>query len=614
MAAGLAPYSERHAPHSGERPLIRLLDDATINRIAAGEVVERPASAVKELVENAIDAGANRIVVSLMEGGKRSIEVVDDGWGMSAEEMVLAVQRHATSKLTTSDDLFRISTLGFRGEALPSIAGVSRFTLVSRVRSSDEGAQLRIHNGVDIEVTPCSAAPGTRILVEDLFHSTPARLKFLKSTATEVSRACDAVGQLAIGHPGVSFRLLHGPQELLHSPGSGDALAAIHAIWGKAAAERLLSVAYHSAGLNVSGYVASPEMSRPGRSHELFYVNGRPVRSRLLSHAVENAYRALTPDGRYPAVIIHLEVDPGCVDVNVHPSKLEVKFSRDSEVHHAVGAAVSESLRAAGVLPTVSAASIVTYEPSAPMAGASFVRESAALFDPAGFAAASRLMPVYGGLPSDERPFAYGATEAQGNDRRPFAEQLRGFRVLGQARNTYIVAATQDGIAFIDQHVAHERVLYEYLTEKRAGQGTHSQRLLEPETLTLAPAEAALLTSRLADFAAAGWEIEPFGPTTFLLRAAPSFARKRGHAALLKDMIDEVAHQSISRRLVVDREHVTITNACKMAVKAGDPLGMEEMVGLLNQLADTQNPYLCPHGRPIVVTVPYSTIDHKFHR
>jgi DNA mismatch repair protein MutL len=592
---------------------IRLLDDNTANRIAAGEVVERPASAVKELVENAIDAGATRIGVSLEEGGKRRIEIVDNGSGMGPEDAVLALQRHATSKIQSADDLFAIRTLGFRGEALPSIASVSHFTLTSKADDEDAGVRIVVHGGEIEAVENVGAREGTIVAVEDLFYNTPARLKFLKSTPTELARAVEAVGHLAIANPQTAFRIAHNGSEMLATPGGGEPLGALAAVWGRDIARKLVPVTFESPGLCVSGFLCTPDVHRPGRSHELFFVNGRPIKSRLLTHALEDAVRSLTPDSRYPIAALFIQIAPDMVDVNVHPTKTEVKFTRDGDVHHAVSQAVKRAVLAHGILPTVSlgldSREATRVEPTqAPLGGLEpFARAAVEAFTP------REPLSEFEPQPQPEAQ-TYDDVTSRVAPRKPFAEQLRGFRVLGQAQNTYIIALTDDGIAIIDQHVAHERVLYERLTEKRREQGIPMQHLAVPVTLALGTAEATLLQQRLEDFAGSGWEIEPFGRDSFLVRAVPAWIRSKAHESVLRDMVDELVHQSVSRRLVVQREHVTITNACKMAVKAGDPLTIEEMTGLLAQLADTENPYVCPHGRPIVVTVPFAEIDRKFKR
>ena len=638
------------------RDRVVLLDENTANRIAAGEVVERPASAVKELVENAIDAGATQIAVSLEEGGKARIVVADNGSGMTRTDAILALQRHATSKITSADDLFAIRTLGFRGEALPSIASVSRFTLTTKPADEESGTHLTVLGGDLVEETAVAVRDGTTIEVAELFFNTPARLKFLKSTPTEVARSMEVVGQLAVADPEIAFRFRQGVSETFASPGSGEPLAALAALWGRDIARKMIPIRYEAQGLEVSGYISTPDVSRPGRSHELFFVNRRPIKSRLLTHALEEAFRALTPDARYPIAAIAIQIAPDMVDVNVHPTKTEVKFTRDGELHHAVSQAVKSALLAYGIVPVArvaaAATSSATDETQGQLnlrperhAGEAFVSASnlqattaapASPFESLGPAGSSYGEPGQApwkesDLPAPPEPDARGtandpATQpaADGSAAaesiperprpRPFAEQLREFRVLGQARNTYIIALTPDGIAVVDQHVAHERVLYERLTVKRFSHGIPVQLLAIPLTLGLSRREALLLAEHLPAFALAGWQIEAFGGESFVVRSIPAVLVKKPYEQVLRDMVDELVHQTISRRLLVQQDHVTITSACKMAVKAGDPLTIEEMQGLLEQLAETENPYLCPHGRPIVVMLPFHELDKQFKR
>jgi DNA mismatch repair protein MutL len=614
---------------------IQLLDENTANRIAAGEVVERPASAVKELVENAIDAGATHIDVDLEEGGKQSIVVTDDGCGMTRTDAILSIQRHATSKIKTAADLFAIHTLGFRGEALPSIASVSHFTLITKPHDDDAGTRLVVEGGDIQEVESTVARDGTTIRIDSLFYNTPARLKFLKSTPSESGKAIEVVGQLAIVHPHVAFRVRSGGHEVFSTPGDGKSLSALASVWGRDTAKKLFPISHENGGLTVTGFVATPDTTRPGRTHELFYVNHRPIRSRLIGHALEDAVRSFTPESRYPIAAIFIAIPPDLVDVNVHPTKAEIKFTRDGEVHHAVSQAVKNALLEYGIVPTASprittpggGATTVSIPPrisrdtlsgsfpSVPFSPAPIPDRSSldALLAPLGIESAPA-------PPSDQTALDYSQMNAtseplQAPPRpRPFAQQLRNFRVLGQARNTYIIAVTADGLAVIDQHVAHERVLYERLTEKRFADGIPVQRLALPVTITLDRREALLLTEHCDSFTDSGWEITPFGGESFILRSVPAMLANKPYESILRDMIDELVNQTVSRRLLVQRDHVTITNACKMAVKAGDPLAIEEMQGLLEQLAETENPYLCPHGRPIVVTIPYSDLDKLFKR
>ncbi len=621
---------------------IILLDENTANRIAAGEVIERPASVVKELVENSIDCGATHVHVTLDEGGKKRIVVCDDGSGMTRSDAILSLQRHATSKIRFADDLFAVRTLGFRGEALPSIASVSRFEMVTKPRDGEVGLRLLVTGGEIELIEDIAARDGTTIDISDLFYNTPARLKFLKSTPAEVGRTMEIVGHLAIAYPSVAMRVRQQTHESLATPGNGEQLAAIAAVWGRETARKLVPIEFSSPGISVAGYIATPDISRTGRSHELFFVNRRPIKSRLLAHALENAFRSLTPDSRYPIAVVFVDIDPELVDVNVHPTKTEIKFTRDGDVHHAVSQAVKRALHAYGIVPSARLSTEFSPVDAPPSDQRNFtfltsdhrqteftplsmdVRAGASV--DRNFAAESILAaigPPHGCNTScefaDSPPILqpqYTGTDAQAEPPRPrpFAEQLREFRVLGQARNTYVIALTPDGIAVIDQHVAHERVLYERLTVKRFSGGIPVQRLVMPVTLDLGRREALLLAEHFDSFSAAGWELAPFGGESFLIRAVPATLAHKPYEQILRDMIEELLSQTVSRRLLVQRDHVTITNACKMAVKAGDPLSIDEMTGLLEQLAETENPYVCPHGRPIVVRISFSELDRQFKR
>lgn len=584
---------------------IVLLDDITASRIAAGEVVERPSSAVKELIENALDAGATQIVVLLEEGGKRRIEVRDNGCGMEAEDAVLAVQRHATSKIRSAEDLERITTLGFRGEALPSIASVSHFTLTTKPASAVVGTRLVMHGGEMEAVEEVGCPDGTTVVVEDLFYNTPARLKFLKTTATELARCIEAAGMLAAAHPEVAIRLVHNGQEVLATTGGGDLAGTLSRLWGREMAKRLIPIQEETPYLSVAGLVGSPDASRPGRTHQIFVVCGRPVRNRVLVHALEQAFRDVTPEARYPVACLHLTMDPAMMDVNVHPAKLEVKFRNEGEVHQALMHAVRGTLLQRSLLPEIRTEATPSAPPtprdwheSAPRRASDVVLR--------GFAS-HHTEPQN---PHVEMPGGMSGVSGE----VPLAELLRGFRVLGQANNTYIVSVTDRGVVFVDQHVAHERVLYERLIAARTHGGIPVQRLAVPLTIALGPAEYALITQKLPDFAAAGWELEPFGGTSLVVRAAPALVRADQHEGVLRDLIDELVHQSVSHRLVVDRDQITIAHACRMAVRAGDELSLPEMEALLAQLAATQNPHFCPHGRPAAVLMPFSEIDRRFKR
>lgn len=637
-----------------ERRPIRTLDEQLVNRIAAGEVVERPAAALKELIENSIDAGAMRIEIEAEMGGRRLIRVRDDGIGMTRTDALNALQRHATSKIASDADLTRIATLGFRGEALPSIASVSRMDILTRAFEEDTGTRIVVEGGEVKAVEEVGAPIGTTVTVRDLFFNVPARLKFLKTVPTELGHIIETVTRYAFAYPDVSFRLIHERQELIFTPGNGDLLTAAASIWGRETVQGMVQVDYERDGIRVWGLIAPPHQTRPTRQHQYFFVNLRPVRNKTLTAALDEAYKTLTPEKRYPACILLVGIDPRQVDVNVHPAKIEVRFQREQGVFEAVVNAIRAALLQHGMIPSalppsesrghaitparppdaetihqilMQRAGLAPAEPVgtpappetlAPAGETPALPETLARADatPARPAvdpfAATLSLPLPTPAPTDETPTLLD-TEPLQTTHLPFAYLLDDLYILGQVRNTYIVASTRQGLALIDQHVAHERVLYEQLCYKRGALPIPKQHLLTPETLQLSRRDALLLQEKLPELEAIGFELEPFGVDTYLIRAVPA-ALKGDPVQTLRDIVDELVELSVSKRLPVAREQIWITASCKLAVKAGDPLSMPEMRKLIEDLARTENPYLCPHGRPITIILTWQEIERKFKR
>ncbi|MFN3689503.1 MAG: DNA mismatch repair endonuclease MutL [Fimbriimonadales bacterium] len=652
-----------------ERRPIRALDEQLVNRIAAGEVVERPASALKELIENALDAGAARIEIETALGGRRLIRVRDDGIGMTREDALNALQRHATSKIASDADLNRISTLGFRGEALPSIASVSRMEILTRAFEEETGTHIVVEGGEVKSVEEVGAPIGTTITVRDLFYNVPARLKFLKTVPTELGHLVETVTRYAFAYPDVSFRLVHERQELIFTPGDGDLLTAVAAIWGRETVQGMVEVDYERDGVRVRGLVAPPHQTRPTRQHQYFFVNLRPVRNKTLTAALDEAFKSLTPEKRYPACVLMVDLDPRLVDVNVHPAKIEVRFAREQAVFEAVVNAIRAALLQHGMIPSAlppnAPRRTVITPPALPDAetihqilmqraglsdagtlpdseavGGTPTRQSAetgvvggaSTLQGAVTGAVGGMPPLQSAgspvhTPADEAEIIApmpaddgepAAMEAQAvapiqTTHLPFAHLLDDLQILGQVRNTYIVATTRHGLVLIDQHVAHERVLYEQLCRERGALPIPKQHLLTPETLQLSRRDALLLQEKLPDLQAIGFELELFGQDAFLVRAVPA-ALKGDPVQTLRDIIDELVELSVSKRLPIAREQIWTTTACKLAVKAGDPLSMPEMRKLIEDLARTENPYLCPHGRPITITLSWGDIEKRFKR
>lgn len=593
---------------------VRLLDPHTVNQIAAGEVVERPASVVKELVENAIDSGARRIDVELIGSGRTLIRVSDDGCGMELEDAKMALQRHATSKIDSSDDLLGVRTLGFRGEALPSIASVSRMTL-SSATSDGLRSVLRVE-GSEIQVPEGKAGPkGTEIVVEDLFYNTPARLKFLKSDTTELGAIIETLSRYAIGFPSIAFTLIHNGQTVMRTTGSGDLLEAISSVWGRELARSLAEVDVVAAGMHVTGFLSPPHVTKPTRSMQYVWVNGRPVRTRTLTAAIDQAYRDITPEKRYPILALMIEVDPAKVDVNVSPTKSEVKFQHEGAAFDALRVAAKTALMEHGMMPNAESLAAVN-EALAAIRQQSNPSLHDSPFTIHGYQPAALAIAAQAPLDTPV-PMPFSGIEAPttvSTERYPFGELLEGLRVLGQAMNTFIVAETARGIVIIDQHVAHERILYEYLCGLKGSSAIEKQPLLTPLTLELDRRSAILLNEKLDELRRIGFELDPFGGESYIVRAVPAALRSKDPLKVLRDLVDELVEVSVTRRLVPTREQIWITSACKMAVKSGDPLSHAEMEKLIVDLASTENPYLCPHGRPITITLSRDELFRKFKR
>ena len=555
---------------------IRRLPDNLVNKIAAGEVVERPASAVKELVENALDAGARTIAVDLRDGGAALLRVSDDGHGMTPEELPLALERHATSKLARDEDLDAIATLGFRGEALAAICAVSRFTVTSRARESAGGLRLGGEGGVVSQRLAVPGEAGTTVEVHDLFFNTPARLKFLKAPATELSASLRTIGQLALAHPTAQFRVTNGGRAVLTAPAAADLRQRIGALWGWETTERLLAVDRSEHGVRVAGWASPPDVTRGARDDVVVIVNGRPVRDPALLQAVLAAYRPLLPRDRFPLVVLALTLAPHDVDANVHPTKAWVRFRQPRLVQEMLVAALHEALRRPGVVPSLGAeprAAISTGEGSAGPAPT----EQAALFQ--------------------EAPAPYAAT--------------RFGRVLGQVQETFIVATTDDEVFFLDQHVVHERVIFEQVRAQLEAAPLASQALLFPERLDLGAPARAMLGRWRAPLERLGFGFEESGADSVLLRAVPTLLKRDEPKRLIEAVLDELGDPKAGEP-TLDRALAFV--ACRAAIKANTPLAPEEMERLVADLETTETPYFCPHGRPIVSRVSMHDIRRELKR
>lgn len=649
--------------------IIRTLDEQLANQIAAGEVVERPASVLKELLENAVDAGASRIEVAAEEGGLAYMRVADNGSGIAPEDLLPAFQRHATSKIATDKDLYQIMTLGFRGEALPSIASVAKVKCTSAVQDDGLGTCIEIEGGTIVRHQDVNASKGTEMIVRDLFYNTPARLKYMKTVQTELGHLSDLLYRQALARPDIAFTFTHNGNLLLRTPGNGELKQVIAAIYGTSSAKAMLTLQAESPDYTLTGMTAKPSETRANRNAITVLVNGRYIRSHAVVQPLLQAYHTLLPLHRYPLAVLNIRMHPSLVDVNVHPTKLEVRFSKENELRTFIEAAIKSALGETVHIPSGTTAK--------PAASKEWVQEqirfqvepNASTTDAVPTANEHTSPPTnFSGIGKEQQNLfaesrqqqtASGReqTNAAMNDRRPqvaerradYVNQQRGdtaafeqprkdppsveawmsayaapavqptvpaFPALswvGQAHGTYIVAQNESGLYLIDQHAAHERIHYEYFFDKFGRPEEASQELLLPMTLEFAPDEYMVLKERLSAFERAGVYMEEFGGNTLMIRSVPHWFPDGDETAIVREMAEWVLNER-SIDLYALREKAAILCACKASIKANQALTRESGEKLLERLSTCRQPYTCPHGRPIVVSFSTYELEKMFKR
>ena len=663
---------------------IHVLPEHVANKIAAGEVVERPASVVKELLENALDAGATRIKINIEAGGKKLIQITDNGCGMVRDDAMLAFERHATSKIKDAEDLLSVATLGFRGEALPSIASVSRLHLETRAGAASAGTILEINGGKMARVEEAGLPEGTSITVRDLFFNTPARKKFLKAESTELSHIASLVTHYALAHPEKHFELHSATNAMLVAPPVAGYSERVYQVFGKETLDQLIPLAAvqplehvglpqpppwrrkevddeNAAGsgdpgeMRVHGFVSKPEIQKLNRNSIFIFVNGRLIRDRLVQHGLTEAYRNIIPPAVYPVVLLFLELPPGEVDVNVHPSKTEVRFRQPSVMHDFVRDTVRAALMKARPAPQftteihahATATSGLTpgareWEPPSDMAVASGA-PARPLYEPdGGFALqapsappisarfqfeggiaveANAAIPVARGLESrfaevipETIPDNGCAPALDTEEEETTLAALSTLRPLGQIRNSFILAVNEDGLWIVDQHVAHERVLFERILRQRTAQKVESQRLLMPIVLELSPAQQAVFTEIADELQHNGFEAEPFGARSVAVKVAPAGVDAGAVEHMLHELLDQISREEQSLNLEKIRARIAASIACHAAIKVNMPLEQNKMDWLLAELAKTDHPMSCPHGRPVVLRYSVKDIQKAFKR
>jgi len=652
---------------------IIILDEKTANQIAAGEVIERPASVVKELVENAIDAGATAITVEIKNGGISYIRVTDNGCGMESDDVEIAFERHATSKIRKIEDLDNLSTMGFRGEALASIAAVSHLEVRTKTAEEQTGTLVKVEGGKVLSVSQTGCPTGTTFIVRNLFFNTPARYKFLKKDSTEAGYVSAMMVRLALAHPEIAFKFINNNQVQHHTPGNHDLLSVIYSLFGNETARSLLPLDYEETGIRVSGYVGKPEIARGTRNNQFFFINGRTIKNKVLTAALEDACKTLIMQNKFPFCVVNLKISPELYDVNVHPQKLEVRFSNENAVYSALYHGVKSAFTAASLIRETTETAYAPSGKAGDQTGheqvemASWNRPASKLPPPQRILLPWELKKQaddgHAGPNETEKPalpimdvpiqqseepetgteravsvtssLAHGKAFSEPgtsqdelvtvkNEPEPDAshemlsEEARGADVLleaeivGQVFDTYIILQHGDRMYLIDQHAAHERIRYETLKKRIAEGQACSQMVLEPYIVRLSPAEYDFLFSRMADFERAGFEIEAFGPQTVIIRSVPDIM---GGGFSLDDF-----HEILDRWMETMGEKYGISDeaiymmACKSAIKANRRMEKEEIRALLEQLCAMENPYTCVHGRPVVISISRRELEKRFKR
>ncbi|MBK9924107.1 MAG: DNA mismatch repair endonuclease MutL [Anaerolineales bacterium] len=585
---------------------IRLLAPEVASQIAAGEVIERPASVVKELLENSLDAGAKMITITVEDAGKKLIEVADDGSGIPSVELELAATRHATSKLVRSDDLFSISTLGFRGEALASIGSVSRMTITSRVQKEKEGARIKVEGGHAGTPTKVGTTVGTTVRVEDLFYNVPARLKFLKTDVTERRTIDSLVTRYALAYPDKRFKLSEGKNTTLQTSGDGDRRAILAALYGVDVAKQMLEVMAEEDGYRLTGFISPTSLTRSNRKEITFFINGRWVHEFSLNTALLQAYHTLLMVGRYPLTALFLEIDPHAVDVNVHPAKAEVRFRDSDKVFSFVQRSVRKALLAYSPVPNVAPSlwgttrTVPSEEPRQSSIGLDWaIGHDEEIID-------RRPQTTDDGKSADGQPSTVSSAQ-QSFERIPL------MRLIGQIGGTYLVAEGPDGLYLIDQHAAHERVLFEKLMTQHEMMNIPSQALLNPEVVTVPPQSAKLLLEQLSVLNHFGFDVEEFGPNTFQVRAMPTLFMGSNPATALRALVEDFEEDETPWQNEIEAK--LAARVCKrMAVKGGQSLTTDEQRALLTDLEACDSPRTCPHGRPTMIHLSVDLLERQFGR
>lgn len=571
--------------------IIKILPENLVNQIAAGEVIERPASVVKELMENSIDAGAKRITLEVTGAGDELIKITDDGCGMSFEDAIMAFERHATSKISSKEDLFNISSFGFRGEAIASIASVSLMTLRTKRADDKVGVVVESNGGKIVKHEEISCNNGTQIEIRNLFFNTPARKKYLKTPSTEYQNLLGIVQAMALMHPEIHFKVIHDGKSSFEYAGVGGLIERVRDVLGKNTSENCLPIFYGGSDISVEGFIGKPELSRSGSKHQYLFVNGRQINHHLFSYAIAESYHSLLMDGRKPFYLINIKIDPALIDVNVHPRKLEIRFQNQSQLFSILQSAAKKTLEKNVLMPNLrNFGQREEYNPTDNQVKAAF--EFTEKITGANY------------MPGRFNKYSY---------HQEVKEEL-SMLPLNQIARSYILAENSEGLVLIDQHAAHERVRYEELMDQFEKQNPEKQQLLLPLNIELSSAEVLVFESNKEIFEGLGFEIDSFGGNTFNIQAVPSSISNENIQTILQEVLADISNDIKTRAVKNPKEKIIEYMACRSAIKFGKDLSIDEMAKLISQVDKLKRPYTCPHGRPSMVNITYHELEKMFGR
>lgn len=588
--------------------IIKILPDNLVNQIAAGEVVERPASVVKELTENSIDAGSTDIIIEIKDAGKTLIKVTDNGFGMSKEDLELALKRHATSKLSEEKDLWNIHTMGFRGEAVPSISSVSQFTIRSKTKDDLAGTEINCDGGEIIKMSEVGMNVGTCVEVRSLFFNTPARQKYLKQDSTEIGHITALLNTIALAHPEISFKLIHNDKVIFDLAKTTDLISRVADIFGKATSDAMLPIFYGGSDFQFDGFIGKPLLSRSTTQHQYFFVNKRPIQHFLLANTIREAFHSMLMENKKPVFIININIDPSLVDVNVHPRKLEVRFADQQALIRTMYNATKSALEKNDLTPMAFTESSRYMADSFPK---NITREP------------SQNYSQHYSIPKNSQSTAQEALSftknfLQERDSQPLQNSSRdegnSLKSISQISNSYIVAESNEGLVLIDQHAAHERVRYEELMDQFENENKSIQPLLVPAQMEFTDQEARLIEENIGIFTVLGFDIQPFGGRTFIINAVPSFLSKEDIDGVIKGVLDDIVNEKNPTKFQGNTEAVINYMACRSAIKFGQKLSLLEMQSLIMQMEKLKRPYTCPHGRPTMIKLTLSELERMFGR